>query len=45
MSTLSEADKLLTAEQQAEIQKYKDQWAAASASGDQAAMDVARAKK
>ena len=40
---LSEADKQLTEEQQKQIQAYKDQWAAANASGDQAAMDAAHA--
>lgn len=41
MATLSEQDKLLNADQQKQIRAYKDQWAAANAAGDQAAMDAA----
>lgn len=43
MATLSEQDKLLNADQQKLIQQYKDQWAAANASGDKAAMEAAHA--
>ena len=41
MATLSEQDKLLNADQQKQIQAYKDQWAAANAAGNQAGMDAA----
>lgn len=43
MATLSDKDKLLDADSQKQIQAYKDQWAAANAAGDKAAMDAAHA--
>lgn len=43
MATLSEADKLLTEEQQKQILAYKEQWEAANAAGNQADMDAAHA--
>ena len=42
MATLSDKDKLLDADSQKQIQAYKDQWAAANAAGDKAAMDAAQ---
>ena len=41
MATLSEQDKLLNADQQKQIQAYKDQWAAANAAGDKDGMEAA----
>ena len=43
MATLSEADKLLTEEQQKQILAYKEQWETANAAGNQADMDAAHA--
>lgn len=44
MATLSDKDKLLDADSQKQIQAYKDQWAAANAAGDKAAMEKAHAE-